>query len=245
MKRILIMGATSAIAEAAARRFASRGDSLFLVGRNAQRLQAVADDLMVRGAHAAYAYVLDARDIERYPIMLDAAAERMGGIDAALIAHGTLSDQFACQSSIEQLLQEFTTNALSYIALCTQLANRFEAQNQGVIAVISSVAGDRGRQSNYVYGAAKAAVTSFTSGLRQRLYSKGVRVVTIKPGFVDTPMTAAFKKGALWASPEAVATSIVRAIDRGTPVIYTPGFWRAIMWIIRTIPEHVFRRLKL
>jgi decaprenylphospho-beta-D-erythro-pentofuranosid-2-ulose 2-reductase len=245
MKRILIMGATSAIAEATARRFASRGDSLFLVGRNAQRLQAVADDLMVRGAHAACAYVLDACDIERYPVMLDAAAERMGGIDAALIAHGTLSGQFTCQSSIEQLLQEFTTNALSYIALCTQLANRFEAQHQGVIAVISSVAGDRGRQSNYVYGAAKAAVTAFASGLRQRLYSKGVRVVTIKPGFVDTPMTAAFKKGLLWASPETVATSIVRAIDRGTPVLYTPWFWRPIMWIIRAVPEHVFRRLKL
>jgi len=245
VKRILIVGATSAIAEATARRFASRGDSLFLVGRNTQRLQAVADDLMVRGAHAAYEYVLDARDIERYPAMLDTAAEQMGGIDTALIAHGTLSDQLMCQSSIELLLQEFTTNALSYITLCTQLAIRFEAQHRGVIAVISSVAGDRGRQSNYVYGTAKAAVTTFASGLRQRLYSKGVRVVTIKPGFVDTPMTAAFKKGALWASPEAVATSIVRAIDRGTPVIYTPGFWRAIMWIIRTIPEHVFRRLKL
>jgi len=245
MKRILIMGATSAIAEATARRFASRGDSLFLVGRNIQRLQAVADDLMVRGAHAAYPYVLDAGDIERYPAMLDAAAERMGGIDAALIAHGTLSDQFACQRSIELLLREFTTNALSYIALCTQLANRFEAQQHGVIAIISSVAGDRGRQSNYAYGAAKAAVTSFASGLRQRLYSKGVRVVTIKPGFVDTPMTAAFKKGLLWASPEAVATSIVRAIDRGTPVLYTPWFWRPIMWIIRAVPENVFRRLKL
>jgi decaprenylphospho-beta-D-erythro-pentofuranosid-2-ulose 2-reductase len=245
MKRILIMGATSAIAEATARRFASRGDSLFLVGRNMQRLQSVADDLMVRGAHSAYAYVLDAGDIERYPAMIESAAKQMGGIDAALIAHGTLSDQSTCQSSIELLLQEFTTNALSYIALCTQLANRFEAQRQGVIAVISSVAGDRGRQSNYVYGAAKAAVTTFTSGLRQRLYSKGVRVVTIKPGFVDTPMTAAFKKGVLWASPEAVATSIVRAIDRGTPVLYTPGFWRPIMWIIRAIPEHVFRRLKL
>jgi decaprenylphospho-beta-D-erythro-pentofuranosid-2-ulose 2-reductase len=245
MKRILIMGATSAIAEATARRFASRGDSLFLVGRNTQRLQAVAEDLMVRGAHAAHTYVLDARDIERYPAMLDSAAEQMGGIDAALIAHGTLSDQSACQSSTELTLQEFTTNALSFIALCTQLANRFEAHQQGVIAVISSVAGDRGRQSNYVYGAAKAAVTAFTSGLRQRLYSKGVRVVTIKPGFVDTPMTAAFKKGALWASPEGVATSIVRAMDRGTPVIYTPAFWRPIMWIIRAIPEHVFRRLKL
>jgi decaprenylphospho-beta-D-erythro-pentofuranosid-2-ulose 2-reductase len=111
--------------------------------------------------------------------------------------------------------------------------------------VISSVAGDRGRQSNYVYGTAKAAVTAFTSGLRQRLYPKGVRVVTIKPGFVSTPMTAAFKKGALWATPASVAADIVRAMDRGTAVIYTPWFWRPIMWLIRSVPETVFRRLRL
>jgi short-subunit dehydrogenase len=131
------------------------------------------------------------------------------------------------------------------MALCTLLANQFEDQGHGVIAVISSVAGDRGRQSNYVYGAAKAAVTAFTSGLRQRLYPKGVRVVTIKPGFVSTPMTAAFKKGALWATPDKVAADIVRAMAGGTAVIYTPWFWRPIMWIIRCVPETIFRRLKL
>ena len=245
MKRILIMGATSAIAEATAREFARRGDSLFLVARDAQRLQAVADDLKVRGALMTQIYLLDARDIDRYPALLDAAGEHMGGIDAALIAHGTLSDQAACQNSIDLMLQEFTTNALSFMALCTHLANRFEAQRHGIIAVISSVAGDRGRQSNYVYGSAKAALTAFTSGLRQRLYSKGVGVVTIKPGFVSTPMTAAFKKGALWASPAAVAASIVRAMDRATPIIYTPWFWRPIMWIIKAVPEFIFRRLKI
>jgi short-subunit dehydrogenase len=126
------------------------------------------------------------------------------------------------------------------------LSNRFEAQGSGVIAIISSVAGDRGRQSNYVYGSAKAAVSAFASGLRQRLYPKGVRVVTVKPGFVDTPMTAAIKrKGALWATPDRVARDIVRAMDRGTPVIYTPWFWRIIMFVIRSVPETVFRRLRL
>jgi short-subunit dehydrogenase len=245
MKRILIMGATSAIAEATAREFARRGDSLFLVARDAQRLQAVADDLKVRGALMTHIYLLDAKDMDRYPALLDAAAEHMGGIDAALIAHGTLSDQAACQNSIDLMLQEFTINALSFMALCTHLANRFEAQRHGVIAVIASVAGDRGRQSNYVYGSAKAAVTAFASGMRQRLFSKGVGVVTIKPGFVSTPMTAAFKKGALWASPEAVAASIVRAMDRCTPIIYTPWFWRPIMGIIKVVPEFIFRRLKI
>jgi decaprenylphospho-beta-D-erythro-pentofuranosid-2-ulose 2-reductase len=215
------------------------------VARNAQQLQALADDLMVRGALMVHTYVLDAREMDHYAAMLDAATEQMGGIDAALIAHGTLSDQAACQNSIELLLQEFATNALSVMALCTQLANRFEAQRHGVIAVVSSVAGDRGRRSNYVYGAAKAAVSAFTSGLRQRLHLKGVSVVTIKPGFVSTPMTAALKKGILWAAPQTVASAIVRAVDRGASIIYTPWFWRPIMWLVRALPETIFRRLKL
>jgi decaprenylphospho-beta-D-erythro-pentofuranosid-2-ulose 2-reductase len=245
MQRILIVGATSAIAEATARLFAARGDALFLAGRDDARLQAIAADLSVRGAKLAETEVFDARAYDRAAVLLRTATERLSGLDAALIAHGTLSDQSACQQSIDRLREEFDINALSVMALCTELANQFEAQGHGVIAVISSVAGDRGRQSNYVYGTAKAAVTAFTSGLRQRLYPKGVRVVTIKPGFVSTPMTAAFKKGALWASPASVATDIVRAMDAGKAVIYTPGFWRPIMWIIRSVPETIFRRLKL
>lgn len=245
MQRILIVGASSAIAEAAARLLAARGDALFLAGRNGPRLQAIAEDLKLRGAVQAHSFVLDARAFDRFPALLQAATERLGGLDAALIAHGTLPDQAACQQSVDLLREEFDVNALSFMALCTALANQFEAQGRGVIAVISSVAGDRGRQSNYVYGSAKAAVTAFTSGLRQRLYPKGVRVVTIKPGFVSTPMTAAFRKGALWAAPASVAADIVRAMDGGRAVIYTPWFWRPIMWIIRSVPESLFRRLRL
>jgi decaprenylphospho-beta-D-erythro-pentofuranosid-2-ulose 2-reductase len=245
LKRILIIGATSAIAESSARIFARRGDALFLVGRDAARLQAIADDLRVRGAHMALTFPLDVAQMNRYELLLQSATQQLGGLDAALIAHGTLSDQAACQASIDLLLQELHTNALSVMALCTLLANHFETQGSGVIAVISSVAGDRGRRSNYVYGSAKAAVTAFSSGLRQRLHPAGVAVVTIKPGFVDTPMTRAFKKGLLWASPDSVAHSIVKAMDRKTPVVYTPWFWRTIMWLIRSVPERMFRRLKL
>jgi short-subunit dehydrogenase len=245
MRRILIVGATSAIAEASARLFASRGDALFLVGRGESRLQAIAEDLKVRGAALAETFVLDARAMDRFPALVQNATQRLGGLDAALIAHGTLSDQAACQRSVELLREEFDINAISVMALCTLLAQQFETEGRGVIAVISSVAGDRGRQSNYVYGSAKAAVTAFTSGLRQRLYPKGVRVLTIKPGFVSTPMTAAFKKGALWATPAKVAADLVRAMDRGSSVIYTPWFWRPIMWVIRSVPETVFRRLRL
>jgi decaprenylphospho-beta-D-erythro-pentofuranosid-2-ulose 2-reductase len=245
MQRILIVGATSAIAEATARRFAQRGDALFLAARNAAALSAIAKDLTVRGAAQVDTMEFDARSIDRFATLLESATQRLGGLDAALIAHGTLSDQAACQRSADLMREEFDVNAISVLALCTLLGNQFEAQGRGVIAVISSVAGDRGRQSNYVYGSAKAAVTAFTSGLRQRLHPKGVRVVTIKPGFVSTPMTAAFKKGALWASPAKVAIDIVRAMDRGTPVLYTPSFWRPIMWVIRSVPETVFRRLRL
>ena len=245
MRRVLIMGATSAIAEATAREFARRGDALFLVGRNGEKLQAIADDLKVRGARVAETSVLDARDMGAFGPLLDDAERALGGLDTALIAHGTLSDQRACQESVEALIDQFRVNALSVMAICTLLATRFEARRQGVIAVISSVAGERGRQSNYVYGSAKAAVTTFASGLRQRLHSKNVRVVTIEPGFVDTPMTAAFKKGLLWASAGSVGKSIARAMIRGTPVVYTPWFWRPIMAIIRSIPEFAFQRLRL
>ena len=246
MRRILIVGATSAIAEAVAREFARRGDSLFLVGRRGEALDAIAADLKLRGSPNVHLQVQDANDLTAHPALIEAATGALGGLDTALIAHGTLSDQAACAASVERTLAEFHTNALSYVSLCTLLANRFEAQGRGTIAVISSVAGDRGRQSNYVYGSAKAAVTAFTSGLRQRLHKKGVTVVTIKPGFVDTPMTAAFdKNGPLWATPTAVAKSIVRGMTSGAAVVYTPWFWWGIMQIIKNVPERIFRKLSL
>lgn len=245
MRKVLIVGATSAIAEAVARLLAAQGDLLYLVGRRAEALEAIAADLRVRGAARVQTEAMDANAIERHAALLDNADVALGGLDTVLIAHGTLSDQAACQQSVALTFQELHTNALSVIALLTLIANHFEAQRVGTIVVISSVAGDRGRQSNYVYGTAKAAVSTFLSGLRQRLYKSGVQVVTIKPGFVDTPMTRDFSKGLLWAKPERVARDIVRAMENGKDVVYTPGFWWAIMQLIKSIPEFVFRRLSL
>jgi short-subunit dehydrogenase len=245
MKRVLIIGATSAIAEAAARQWATQGAVLFLVGRKTERLQAIAADLQVRGAKLAVTHIMEATDLAAHEPMLVAAEEALGGIDIALIAHGTLPDQKACEASVELTLQEINTNGLSVIALATRVANRMEAQGSGSIAVISSVAGDRGRQSNYVYGAAKGLVTRFLQGLRNRLAKKGVQVLTIKPGFVDTPMTAAFKKGALWAQPDDIARGILAAIEIGNNEVYLPGFWWLIMAIIRHIPEPIFKKLSL
>lgn len=245
MKKILIIGAGSAIAEATARMFAERGDSLFLVGRKANVLETMCADLKVRGAGAVGMHTLDANDSSAHEAMLQDAQLSLGGLDVVLIAHGTLSDQKKCERSVELTMQEINTNALSAVAILTRVANTFEALEAGTIVVISSVAGDRGRQSNYVYGSAKALVTAFTSGLRQRLFKSGVSVVTIKPGFVDTPMTAAFPKGALWAKPQKIAAGIVSAVDRSGTVLYLPSFWRPIMFIIRCIPESIFRKLKL
>jgi short-subunit dehydrogenase len=245
MRKTLIIGATSAIAEATARILAGRGDSLYLVARNQARLTSIAADLSIRGSPRVSFEVLDANDLAGHAAMLERAAAFLGGYDTVLIAHGTLSDQKACETSVDMALQEINTNALSVVALLTRVANHLAQQRSGTIAVISSVAGDRGRGSNYVYGSAKALVTAFLSGLRQRLGKVGVGVVTIKPGFVDTPMTAAFPKGPLWASPERVAQGIVKAIDRRSSTVYLPGFWWPIMFIIRAIPERVFLRLSL
>jgi short-subunit dehydrogenase len=246
MRKILIIGATSAIAAATARLFAARGDAMFLVARNAEHLRAVVADLNVRGAARTDNATLDATDFAAHEAVLDQAERDLGGIDVALIAHGTLSDQAECERSLDALRREFDTNAISTIALLTSLANRMEARRSGTLAVISSVAGDRGRQSNYVYGAAKAALSTFLGGLRQRLAKSGVAVLTIKPGFVDTPMTAGIaNKGALWAQPERIAAGIVKAIDRRRNIVYLPWFWRWIMLVIRHIPEPLFKRLKL
>lgn len=246
MKNILIMGATSAIAQACARRWAAQGASLLLAGRKAERLEQIAADLRVRGAARVDVAVLDANDLPAQAALVQRCATDFAPLDVALIAHGTLPDQAACERDAALALREFANNATSVIALLTALAPVFEQQRRGVIAVISSVAGDRGRPSNYVYGSAKAAVSAFCEGLRARLFRSGVHLMTIKPGFVDTPMTAGLPlPGPLVAQPDTVAARIVRGVDQRRDVLYTPAFWALIMLIIRSIPGFVFKRLTL
>ena len=248
MQRIVIFGATSAIASACARLWVAQGNSLFLVGRDTTKLKSMIADLRVRGTPDQRIECMgaDLNDLDSHESLFSFADTAMGGIDVVLIAHGSLPDQGACEQSVDLTLKEISTNALSVISLLTLAANRLEAQGFGVIAAISSVAGDRGRQSNYVYGAAKGMVSLFMQGLRNRLSKKGVAVVTIKPGFVDTPMTAHFeKKGMLWAQPEAVAKGIVKAIWQRRDEVYLFGIWRWIMLIIKHIPEVIFKRLSL
>ena len=251
MNNVLIIGATSAIAEACARVWAQRGDRVFLAARGEAQLQSVANDLRTRGAAFVGHKVFDATAFDQHAALLADATQAMGGLDTVLIAHGTLSDQDRAQKDVTYALKEVEINGTSVVALMGRVAEQFEAQKfeakkRGCIGVISSVAGDRGRQSNYVYGSAKALVSAFASGLRQRMHKVGVSVVTIKPGFVDTPMTAHLPKGGpLWAKPDQVARDIVGGMDKGRSIVYTPGFWRLIMLIIKHIPEFVFVKLKL
>ncbi len=247
MKNVLILGASSAIAQAAARQFAADGARLFLVARDPARLDVIAEDLRVRGAPGVDLLAADLTDCDRHPEIVAAAADSMSGIDTVLIAHGTLPDQPACEQDAALALQAIDVNFTSVVSLCTELANYLAARGAGTLAVISSVAGDRGRQSNYIYGAAKGGLSVFLQGLRNRLYHSGVHVLTIKPGFVDTPMTAHIEDrgGLLWAQPDAIAAGILRAIAKQRNVVYLPGFWWLIMNVIRHIPEVLFKRLKL
>lgn len=246
MKHVLIIGASSAIANACAKRFALKEDKLFLVARNQEKLDIQKQDLETRGAAQVETLALDITKIDQHAKLIEHAKSTMGRLDTVLIAHGTLPNQNECQLSVEQTLQEIQVNATSTIALLTLIANDFEQQGRGDIAVITSVAGDRGRQSNYIYGAAKGMVSRFLQGLDNRLSKSGIKVLDIKPGFVDTPMTASFdKSGALWAQPEQIAEIIDNALGKRSGVIYAPWFWWGIMTIIKSIPTFIFRKLSL
>jgi decaprenylphospho-beta-D-erythro-pentofuranosid-2-ulose 2-reductase len=239
--RILVLGATSAIAMAVERQLVSPSAHFFLVARSKEKLTSVAQDLLVRGAKQVDMMVLDLDDTTAHSQMLNMATARLGGVDLMLLAHGVLGDQAAAEQDYLAAEAVIVTNFISPVSLLTWLANYCQAQGSGTLAVISSVAGDRGRKSNYVYGASKAGLDAFLSGLRNRCDRAGVQVLTIKPGFVATPMTAHIPRNRLFAAPERVASDILKAVRRRRDVVYVPWFWRPIMAIIRAVPERIFK----
>ena len=245
MKKILIIGATSLIAEHCARIWATRGSKLFLVGRDTSKLNTIASDLTVRGATQVSTFCMDFNDLDKHISMLNKADTKLNGIELVLIAYGTLSNQTLCENDVNLTISEINTNAISIISLLTHIANRFEVNRAGKIAIISSVSGEKGRASNYVYGCAKAMVTTFASGLRQRLHKSNVSVLTLKPGYVDTPMTAHKKKGVLWAKPAKAAKIIIKAIDADKDERYVPGFWWLILTIIKLMPTRLYKKIRL
>ncbi|MEX2605903.1 MAG: SDR family NAD(P)-dependent oxidoreductase [Kiritimatiellia bacterium] len=243
MPTTLILGATSAMAEHTARLLAADGDRLLLAARSTEALGIQAADLTTRGAGGIKILpAFDALDSESFPRLLSAASP----FDRVLIAYGNLPDQAACEADPAKAAGQIQLNLVSVIHLCTLIANQFVEQGHGTLAVISSVAGLRGRQSNYVYGTAKGGLNIFLQGLRNRLHPEGIRVITLLPGFVDTPMTADIKKGPLFVPASTAGACIHKALTKSkSDIVYVPFFWRYILWIIRCIPEGLFKRLKL
>jgi short-subunit dehydrogenase len=241
MQRILILGATSAIASDVARLYAARGASLYLVGRDPSKLSRLVAELAPQVAGHAEA---DFTQTESAAARIDAAIDRLGGLDVAVIAHGLLGDQQATERDYRQAEAVLQANFLSVVSLLIPLANHFETRSTGGhLAVLSSVAGERGRPRNYTYGSAKAALNAYLQGLRTRLWKTGVQVHTIKLGPVDTPMTADHGKNILFATSPRAAKDIVAAIDRGQSEAYVPWYWRPIMEVIRRIPEPLVQKL--
>lgn len=234
------------MAHACARIWASEGATFFLIGRNWEKLTANAQDLQVRGAKAVTCHILDMENFDRYDIAVETAFSSLGPIDLAFIAHGVFAQQEACSQDPDMTQKLFTLNATAIITFLTHLAPKMASQGSGTIAVITSVAGDRGRPGNYVYGAGKAALSTFCEGLQAVLFKHGVHVTLIKPGFVATPMTENMKlPPMLVSSPERVASLIVCGIKHKKNTLYVPQFWWWIMTIIRLIPTPLFKRMEI
>lgn len=244
-KKILVLGATSGIAEATCRIWAQQGAHLFLVGRNAEKIATVAADLKTRGAGYIDTAIADLDDTDGHPALLAHAVNSLTGMDIAYLAHGVLGDQTAAEGNFEVAAHIIHTNFVSAVSLLTWLANFCVQRHSGTLAVLSSVAGDRGRKSNYLYGASKAGLSAFLGGLRNRIDREGVTVLTIKPGPVKTGMTATMKGSEKFADVDKVAATIVKTIDAGKDTLYVPFQWQPIMFVIRNIPERIFKKLNL
>jgi short-subunit dehydrogenase len=244
MKKIVILGATSGIAVEVERALARQGYELLLVGRSPQRLAELRADLLIRGAKTVASYAADLALIQQHAAIFDFVRHTLPDYDTVLLAYGSMRDQRESETSVDVLLDELQVNFVSATAILTLFAADLEQRCTGCIAAITSVAGDRGRRSNYIYGSAKGALSLFLQGLRSRLYPAGVRVITIKPGPVQTSMTDHLPNAARFADPGRVARQIVRALEHRSPdVLYTPRIWRYIMSGVRQIPETIFKRL--
>jgi short-subunit dehydrogenase len=244
-RRVLILGATSGIAQETSRCFAAEHAKLFLVARDQEKLKALTDDLTIRGAQAVETFCADLTDYSIQSLMISRALAAWDGLDAALIAHGTLTDQLSAENDLALLQESIEINYCSVVRLLTQLGKAFEEQQSGVLAVIGSVAGDRGRRSNYIYGSAKAAIATFVAGLGLRLAPAGVQVVLLKPGWVSTAMTAHLRQNFLFISAEQAGRSVYNAMLSPRAIVYIPWYWKWIMGIIRSVPEPIFARLNL
>lgn len=242
--RVIILGAASAIAEATARLYAAEGAMLVLVGRRRERLAAVAADLKVRGASGAFVFERDLASLQEIEADFARFVAMLGGVDHILIAYAVLGDQKTAEEDVDAADAILRADFYSTVAWTLVAAKALERQGNGSLVVIGSVAGDRGRRTNYVYAAAKAGLATLVQGIAHRFAGRNMRAVIVKPGSTITPMTEGFdRKGLLWATPEQVALVVRGAADRGGPTFYAPRFWRFIMLVIRFLPPPIFNRM--
>jgi decaprenylphospho-beta-D-erythro-pentofuranosid-2-ulose 2-reductase len=247
-RRIAILGATSSIAEHTARLLIRTGARLALVARNGLHLDRIATDLELRGAVGIIKRVVDLANVDDPQDFFDSVAVELGGLDAVLIFHGLLGEQHLAERNVDELRRIIRVNFTSAAELAIIAAHRLAAagHSRPVLLAVGSVAGDRGRASNYVYGSAKGALALVFQGLAHEYAKSRLRVVIVKAGFVDTPMTQAFQKsGPMWAKPDRIAAIIQRCLSRGGPVVYAPWFWRSIMLVIRLLPQWLMNKLQI
>jgi short-subunit dehydrogenase len=240
----MILGATSSIARAVSNELAREGRSLYLAGRDLPELWRVASDVQIRHGVEVNVGVFDADDPTTHAAFVENAVQRTKGLGGVVLAFGHLGDQAETEKNPQLAQQAIVRNYAAAVSVLLLLANHFEETRTGFIVAISSVAGDRGRVTNYVYGSAKAGLTAFLQGLRARLHKVGVPVVTVKPGFVDTAMTFGREGMVRVATPRAVGKAVARAIARRRDVVYVPGFWKWVMLVVRAIPERTFKKMK-
>jgi short-subunit dehydrogenase len=241
VKNVLLVGATSAIASELARRLAARGDRLYLLGgRSREKLDALTAAL---GSAVVGAEVADIDELDANPGRVAKAIAALGRIDWAVVATGLLGDQLATERDPREAEQVLRTNLTGIVSVLIPIANHLEQVGGGNLAVLSSVAGERGRPRNYTYGAAKAALNVYLQGVRSRLYRGGTRVHVCKLGPVDTPMTTDHAKNLLFAEPGPVSEALIRVIESGRETAYVPWYWAPIMTAVRNLPEALFQRL--
>ena len=244
MQKVIILGATSGIALEVQRQLACQGRELLLVARSPQRLAELQANLVIRGARQVLTYSADLACVQQHAAVFEFVRRSFPDFDTVLLAYGSIHEQKDSETSVDILLEELQVNFVSASAILTLFAADLERRHTGCLAAITSVAGDRGRRSNYVYGSAKGALSLFLQGLRSRLHPAGVRVITIKPGPVQTAMTDHMPNSARFADPKRVARDIVRALEHRSPdILYTPKIWRYVMTAVRQIPETIFKRL--
>jgi len=242
-KSVLILGATSDVSIALARDYAIQGYDLVLGARNLDKLRDIANDLSIKYQVKVQPLVFDAENFESHGPFIAKIAP-MPSI--AIVVFGYLGDQKVGEQNLKEALKIINTNYTGAVSILNLIANIYEKKKEGTIVGISSVAGDRGRMSNYLYGSAKAGFTAYLSGLRNRLSHAGVHVVTVKPGFIDTKMTEGMNlPKPITAKPSNISKDIINAVKKKKNIIYTLWMWRYIMFIIKSIPEFMFKKLKL